>query len=230
MNKRVIAAIVAAVLAMAGLAVVTAYVSGANDRAFAGASMVTVYQATKAIPADASSEMVLQSVEEVRLPAKGISADAVRHLSDLEKLRTTVPIVPGEVLIAGRFDADGSSSSAGSSRIPTGMQEISLSLEPAAAVGAAVQAGSKVGLIATITPPGDGATPLTRMFAQDVLVTDVSGMSGGESGIVTFAVDGPLATQITAVIAQGGSIRLTAQNPETAKDGGVSVDARTLVK
>ncbi len=230
MNKRVVAAIVAVILAVLGLAVVALYAAGANKRAFDGAATVSVLQAVKAIPADADNAMVEASVQAVQLPAAGVSPDAVKNLDDIAELRTTVPIVPGEVLITSRFDKAGSAGSTGASGIPAGMQEIGVELTPDAAVGTTVQPGSKVGLIATITPPGDDATPLTRMFAQDVLVTGVSGAEGVGGGIVTFAVDGKLATQIAAVVGQGGTIWLSAQNPETAKDGGSPVDARTLVK
>lgn len=230
MNKRVIAAIAAVVLALVGLLSVALYAKSANDRAFAGAQMITVYQAVKAIPADADAEMVTASVEPVELPRKAVSEDAVDSLDEVADLRTTVPIVPGEVLIKSRFDAAGSAGAGGDSGVPEGMQEVAIALEPDAAVGTAVQPGSKVGLIATITPPGDGATPLTKMIAQSVDVTSVSGAQGEGGGIVTFAVDGKLATKIAAVVAQGGSIRLSAQNADTDLDAGGSVDARTLVK
>lgn len=230
MNKRVVAAILAVVLAIIGLLAVALYAANANKRAFDGAATVKVFQATKAIPADADAAMVTASVAEVDLPAKSIAPGAVRNLSDIAEMRTTVPIVPGEVLLAARFDESGSSGSSGASGFPAGLQEVSVELAPDAAVGTAVQPGSKVGLIGTITPPGDGATPLTRMFAQDVLVTSVSGAEVGGGGVVTFAVNGKLATQIAGIISQGGSIRLSAQNADTDKDGGSPVDARTLVK
>lgn len=230
MNKRVIAAIAAVALALVGLVSVALYAKTANDRALAGVETITVFKAVTGIPADADAEMVTASVEAVKLPRKAVAENAVNDLAQVADLRTTVPIVPGEVLIKSRFDKAGSSGAGGNSGIPKGMQEVAIALEADAAVGTAVQPGSKVGLIATITPPGDDASPRTKMIAQGIDVTSVSGAQGEGGGIVTFAVDGKLATKIAGIVSQGGSIRLSAQNADTDPDAGGSVDARTLVK
>lgn len=220
MNSRVIAAIAAAVLAAVGIGAVYAYASGANSRAFDNAALVGVYRVTGEIGANASAEDVQAKVETVRVPKAAIPSDAVTSLSNIQGLKTTVPLVTGEILSKSRFSESGSSGTAGSA-VPKGLQEVTIALGADAAGN--VAAGQRVGII--LTAEGDGAAA-TRMFAQSVLVTNVS---EGDNKLVTFAASGKLATQIAAA-AQGGTIRLTIQNDDTNKDGGDSVKAPSLVK
>ena len=220
MNSRVIAAIAAAILALVGIGAVVAYASGANSRAFNNATLVTAYRTTAEIGANASPEDVQASVEEIRLPQSALSNDAVKNLADIQGLKTTVPLVPGEILVKARFDKGGSSAVAGSA-VPKGLQEVTISLGADAAGN--VAPGQRVGIILTAEADGSAAT---RMFAQSVLVTNVV---DGDGKLVTFATNGKLATQIAAA-AQGGAIRLTIQNDDSTKDGGDSVKAPSLVK
>jgi len=227
MNSRVIAAVAAAVLAVLGIGATVVYAAGANDRAFDGATMTSVYQVVADVPADTDAASLGDAVAVVKLPTKAIAKGAVTNLQDLEGLKTTIPLVAGEQLLASRFDKAGAAGASGGSGVPDGLQQVSVSLPTDAAGGPAVVAGTRVGVLATVAP-GEDEAPVTRMFAQDVLVTDL--MAAGDGGVVTLAVNGELATQITAVVSQGGTIRLTAQNANTKRDGGKPVRAGTLVK
>ncbi|HPU12327.1 MAG TPA: SAF domain-containing protein [Aeromicrobium sp.] len=229
MNSRVVAAIAAAVLALLGLVTAYLYASGANNRAFDNAAMVTVYEVVKPIPADTDGAELGDSVQKTELPQKAVADGIVTNLASVAGKRTTVPLLPGEQLIAARFDKNGSSGAGGGGSVPSKLQEISLAMDAAAAGGGSVKEGTRVGMLVTLTPAGENAVPMTRMFLQDILVTGVTGAAEGGGGIVTFAVTGTQATQIAAA-AQGGQIRLTAQNAKTEKDGGKPVDARNLVK
>ena len=220
MNSRVIAAIAAALLAVIGIGAVVFYANTANSRAFNGASLVTVYRTTQSVDANATADEVKNRVEQVRLPNNAVGKDAVRELADIQGLKTTVPLVEGEILVKGRFDSAGSSAAAGST-VPKGLQEVTITLSADAAGN--VSAGQRVGII--VTTDGDGAVA-TRMFAQSVLVTQVV---EGDGKLVTFAANGKLATQIAAAV-QSGPVRLTIQNDETTKDGGDAVKAPSLVK
>jgi len=169
------------------------------------------------------------------LAEAGISATQATVSRDLEdlgaikSLRTTVPLVKGEQLIRSRFDEAGSAGASGGAGVPKGMQEVSLKLETANAGGPSVKAGSKVGIIVTTAPDGDGKKSLSKMFLQNILVTGVTDGGDGSGAIVTLAVNGEGATKIAAA-AQSGVIRLTAQNVDTDKNAGGSVSASDLVK
>lgn len=228
MNGRVIAAVAAALLAIFGLGAAALYVSGANARAFDGAVLTKVYVVQKDISADASAAEVAESVAVVEIPEKSVAVGAITDLGDIEGKRATVPLVTGEQLIKSRFDAAGSAGASSGAGVPKGLQEVSVQLEPANAGGSAVKPGTKVGLIVT-TVPGENKEALSRMFQQGILVTGVTEGANGAGGIVTLAVNGGQATQIAAA-AQAGTIRLTAQNPDTDSKSGGSVSASELVK
>ena len=221
MNSRVLAAIAAAILAFVGIGAVVMYAASAQTRAFGGATLVTVYRTTAEVNANSSSEDVQASIEEVRLPTSAVPEGAIRELSDIQGLKTTVPLIPGEVLVEGRFDKGGSAAASGSS-VPKGLQEVTIALGVDAA--GSVAAGHRVGII--LSAEDSEGKPTSRMFAQSVLVTSVTGTEGK---FVTFAANGKLATQIAAA-AQGGAIRLTIQNDDSVKDGGESVKSQSLVK
>lgn len=222
MNSRVLAAIAAAVLALGGIGAVVFYAAGAQNRAYDGATLVSVYRTTADVSANATAEEVGNAVEEVRLPNAAIPKGAVRELADIQGQKTTVPLVAGEILVTGRFDEGGSSSASGST-VPKGLQEITVPLGLDTSASAA--SGQKVGIIVSgETPDGD---PVARMIAQNVLVTSV--VEAGDGRLVTFAANGALSTQIAAA-ATYGQIRLTLQNDDTASDGGKSVNAKSLVK
>lgn len=221
MNSRVIAAIAAAVLALVGIGAVVFYAAGAENRAFGGATLVTVYRTTDEVSANASADEVKDVIEEVRLPNAAVPKGAIKQLADIEGLKTTVPLVAGETLVEARFDKGGSSAASGSD-LPKGLQEVTVALGPDTA--GAVNAGHRVGIIVTAeTSDGNQAA---RMIAQSVLVTGVA--EGGDGKLVTFATNGRLATQIAAA-ARFGQIRLSIQNEDTEKDGGNAFDARRLV-
>jgi pilus assembly protein CpaB len=221
MNSRVLAAIAAAVLALVGIGAVVYYANSANSRAFGGAQLKSVYRATGDIHANATAEEVQEKVVAVRVPNSAVGKGAITNLADIQGLKTTVPLVEGEILVKSRFDEGGSSAASGSA-VPKGMQEITVPFT--AANAGKVSAGQRVGII-VVGDGGDGTA--ARMFAQGVLITGVE--ASGEGMLVTFAANGQLSTQI-AMAAAGGQMRLTIQNDDATKDGGKSVEIQSLVK
>lgn len=224
MNSRVLAAVAAAVLAVVGIGALVVYAAGANSRAYDGATMIEVYRVTEDINANANADEVKGNVEKVRLPNAAIAKGAIKDLSEIKDLRTTVPLIAGEQLVIGRF-AEGGSSAVGGSKVPKGLQEISLELSKAAALAGNLTAGQHVGVIVLAEDKEGNAR--ARMISQNVLVTGVESVDG--SVFVTLATNGHLATQISGA-ALFGQVRLTAQNDDTDRDGGKSVEVGSLVR
>ncbi len=224
MNSRVIAAIVAAVLAVLGIGLAVFYASSANARAYEGAKMGKVYVVSTDVPANTESSALAKSVELVELPVAAVAKGAVTDLAEVEGLKTTVPLVQGEQLLTSRFDKAGSEGATGSAGVPDGLQEITLALEPANAGIAVIDTGARVGVVATVTPKDK--EPQSRMIAQNIVVTSTN----RDEKLVTIAVDGKMATRIAAVVAQGGSIHLTAQNSTTTRDAGGAVDTSSVLQ
>lgn len=222
MKTRVFAAIAAAVLALVGIGAVALYAASAQSRAFGGATLVTVYRVTGDISANSSSDEVKNQLEEARLPNAAIPKGAVKELADIEGLKTTVPLVAGEILVTARFDAAGSSAASGSA-VPKGLQEVTIALGPDAAGG--VEAGHRVGVIVTAESQ-NGERQGARMIAQSILVTGVN--ASGDGTLVTLAVDGKMATQVSAAV-RFGQVRLSIQNDDTNKESGGTYDAGKLI-
>lgn len=224
MNSRVIAAIAAALFAIIGIGAVVAYAASAKNRAFEGAEMVQVYRVVNDIGANADSATVADNVEQVSLPNASIAKNSIINLKDIEGLKTTVPLVVGEQLLASRFAKEGAKAAA-SADVPEGMQEISVMVDAAAGVGELIDEGARVGVIGTIE---DGDDKRARMFAQNVPVTNVKS-NEDNTMVVTLAVNAKQATQVAAA-AQFGQVRLTVQNEKTNRADAPAVDVGTLVK
>ncbi|MBC9226356.1 hypothetical protein GL325_08490 [Aeromicrobium sp. 636] len=224
MNSRVIAAIAAAVLAIIGIGAVVAYAASAKNRAFEGAEMVQVYRVVNDLSANADSATVGGNVELVDLPNAAIAKGAVQDLKDIEGLKTTVPLVAGEQLLASRFAKEGAKA-AEAANVPNGLQELSVALDPAASVGERIGEGVRVGVIVSMEKDGEKRS---RMFAQNILVTNAQVNEDG-SALITLAVSTQQATQVASAV-QFGQVRLTVQNDKTNRDGTSAVEAGTLVK
>lgn len=224
MNSRVIAAIAAAVLAIIGIGAVVAYAVGARNAAYDGAEMVKVWRVATDIDANSDSATVKDNVEQVSIPNAAVAKNTIRDLKEIDGLKTVVKLVAGEQLIKDRFDKEGAKAAADVT-VPAGLQEVAVLVDAAAGVSERVDNGVKVGVIGLVE---DGDNKRGRMFAQNILVTDVEKKEDGTM-VVTLAVNTQQATQI-ATAAQFGQVRLAVQNDETSRDGASSIEAGSLVK
>jgi hypothetical protein len=171
MRIRIIGAILALVLAVVGAPLVVLYVRGADARAANGAELVPVYVVEELVPAGTPGEEIGDYVETRQLARNSIQPDHITTLGDLEGLVSTVPLLPGDQLVEGRFADPADLAALGNVLVPEGLQEITLALPVEQVVGGAVRGGSKVGLVVTLLDLKDGAT--TQFALQDVLVTRV---------------------------------------------------------
>ena len=191
MGRRLVAAAAALVLALVGATVLLAYARGADARALAGLRTQTVYVAAEAIPAGTPAAGLAKLVQPRALPSAAVVDGAVRDLATLSGEVTTVAILPGEQLLAGRFAAPTSLLAPGTVAVPAGDEEISVQLEPERAVGGRLAAGNQVGVFVSRTLP-DGSVQ-THAVLHHVLVTQVQGATVPTSGTATAASAAPAA-------------------------------------
>src|SRR3954451_20002320 len=101
--------------------------------------MVDVFVVTDAIEKGTKATDIGDSVDKKQVPAKVRADGAVTDLADLGKESVAdVDLVPGEQLVASRFV---SRSEAARSGLEKGLQEVTVPLEPARALGGQVAAG-----------------------------------------------------------------------------------------
>ena len=173
MRRRLLAAIAALVLLVAGTLVLLAYVQGADARALAGARTVSVLVVAEPVPAGTSGDELADLVTTTTLPAKAALDGRVTDLADLSGRVAVVDLQVGEQLLTSRFAMPGDLQAAGTVPVPDGLQEITVLLEPQRVMGARVAAGDNVGVyLSQVLPSG---TRQTSAVLHRVLVTQVQG-------------------------------------------------------
>jgi pilus assembly protein CpaB len=208
-RRRLLAAIAALVLLVAGSLVLLAYVRGADARALAGARPVEVLVVGEPVPAGTPVEALGDFLTIETVPAKAALDGRVTDLSALSGRVATVDLMVGEQLLTGRFASPDDRQAPGTVEVPAGLQEISVLLEPQRVVGARLSAGDTVGVYLSQD------TPQTGSVLHRVLVTQVQGAPA--------APDPAAETETVAAGAPAGSLMvtlaLTARDAETVVFG-----------
>lgn len=174
MTTRIIAVIVAAVLAVVGAVLLISYVRGADERAFEGAKLTEVLVVQDQIAAGTSGSELGTAVDLKSVPVAYVAAGAVTDVSDLKGLVAAVPLEPGEQVLASRFVAAADFGAGGGSiAVPKGLQELTLSLDVQRVVGGSLTAGDLVGIYGSLAADNlDSAR--TQLVESKVLVTNVT--------------------------------------------------------
>ena len=196
-NRRVMGLIAAVLLAGVGTAVLLLFVSSAEDRALEGEEVVEVLVVQESVPAGTAVAALENAVKVERVPAKVVNEGAVGSLTQLAGLVTSVDLIPGDQLTVARFSTPEQFSPARSNiKVPTGLLEITVPLDPSRTVGGTLRPGDTVAFIATF----DGKTGL---ILHKVLVTNVQGApltSAAPTGDSSTAADRPAAPEGTLLI------------------------------
>src|SRR5690348_6929007 len=103
MKTRLIAAIVAVVMAAVGAVVLVMYVRGADSRAMSGLDTVKVLIASGPIPKDTKAADLRVMVTTKELPASAALPGAVTNLDELSGEVALEPLVKGEQLLNTKF-------------------------------------------------------------------------------------------------------------------------------
>ncbi|MEV6600783.1 Flp pilus assembly protein CpaB [Actinoplanes sp. NPDC051346] len=206
MRRRLLAVLVAAVLAGVGCLAVVAYVRGADQRALAGRAAVWVFVSKQRIPAGTSAAAIRDGgyTERVQMPAGTVPGTALGEVgSQLDGLVLTADLGPSQLLLRGMFAEP--SQVTGGLAVPDGKLAVSVQVTAAARVAGYVRPGSRVAVFTTFTmregrgrvPAGDGLSSghdynqATRMLLPRVEVIAVG--ERGVAGAVT-AGDAPAVT------------------------------------
>lgn len=231
MRRRFLAAVAALLLVVAGTVVLLGYVRGAENRAFAGVRTVEVLVADAPIPAGTPGAALAELVRREVLPAKAALPGRVTDLAPLADGVASVDLQPGEQLLASRFPRPDELQAPGTVPVPSGLQEVSILLEPQRAVGGRLAAGDEVGVL--ISQPEPKTTHAVLHF---VLVTQIQGapVAAADQGVETAsAASAPApagslmitlavtAAQAEAVVwgAEHGSVWLSLEPEDAGTDG-----------
>jgi pilus assembly protein CpaB len=220
MGRRILAIIVAAVLALVGGVMVLLYARNADQRAVSAASPKTVYTSSQQIPAGTSirDAMRLQMLTETQIPANGVPAGALTQVTDENASLLAVTDIPqGQYVLEASFG----DTPVGQKliQVPTGKLAVSVALSDPARVGSFVTPGSFLTVFAThpVAPKGASETDAgmaTSVLLDNIQVIGIGGtpLQGGAVAAAPTDEDAAAAEQ-----AQGASFLVTlAVTPEQA--------------
>jgi pilus assembly protein CpaB len=244
MQSRVLAILIAVVLALVATAAMVVYVNGADRRAINDQEPVTVLVAKDTIRAGMSGEDAQNAglIIPQQVPRKTAVAGALRSPTQLEQRYAAVDIVKGEQLLQQRWVGAEDVAGRRLLQIPDDHQAVSLGLDLTKQVAGFVTPGDKVGLVLTYKRKAGNGESIDRseFLLQNVQVLAVgatalpNGSSQG-SGRVNQGRGSQNLTAVTLAInkkdvervvfaAENGSIYLTLMPPnaeEQSTTGGV---------
>lgn len=200
MQRRLLAAVAAFLIAAVGAVVLVSYAQSAEARAQAGERSVPVLVVRTLVPAGTEVAALAGSLATEQVPARLAAPGSLPDLSAVAGSVTTADLLPGEQVLRDRFVDPASLLPAGTVAAPAGTQEVSLTLQPQQAVNGALKAGDRVGVLVL-------GTDAASQTLDGVLVTRSSG--GGAAAdpstqvTVTLALDAAQSATVLTGVQQG---------------------------
>ncbi len=195
-GRRLVAAMLALVLAVVGAGALWWYAQSADQRAAQGLNPVDVYVATGDIPAGTTlgAAVAANLLTVQQIPQRLAPADASTKIDASNSSNIAIAeIRPGDLVLLSRFAPPQQASSG--LPLPPGTIAVSVDVADTPRVGNFVHPGTKVAIF-LISPAADGIGKQTRLLLKDVLVLAVgdsidpsTGASQVPSTRLTVAVD-----------------------------------------
>jgi pilus assembly protein CpaB len=235
MQSRVLAILVAVVLAMVATAALVVYVNGADRRAISGQQPRLVWVAAQSIQAGTSGQTARNTgkIKQVEVPSRNVVAGAVLSMAQIENRYAAVDIVAGEQLLQKRWVGAEDVAGGRLLQIEPGHQALAIQMDMTRQVAGFVTPGDKVSLVLSMKRPGPGGDlERSQFLLQNVQVLAVGATAlanaaaqgggsrvnqgRGEVAAVTLSIpDGDVERVVYA--AENGSIYMTLLPPD-AKD------------
>jgi pilus assembly protein CpaB len=241
-NTRVLAIVLAVILAGVAAYALLSYIRGVETRTQEDFDPVDAYVAAELIPAGTSANAAVAGnlIELRSVPSVAVPEGAVGDLTQLEGTVAVVDILPGEVLVTDRFGTD-VIAPRGLREIPQDKEAISVEVGVVQGVAGFISPGDQVSVIAQLTIPdeldepeepaeGETAPPpaeqtesiITQYLLQDVEVLAVGRrvITEGEDQVqqteqvlMTLALD-PEEAERLVFAWSNGSLHFTLLPPE----------------
>ncbi|WP_155858709.1 RcpC/CpaB family pilus assembly protein [Candidatus Blastococcus massiliensis] len=197
MQRRILAAVAAFVLAAVGAVLLISYVGGADERARASEETVQVLVADAAIPRGTPANQLEAKVSLAEVPKRLMGRDE-KPLTDLAELGdtpTSTGMLPGDRLTQQRFAPD----AAAAKPVGDGREQVSLTLEAQRATGGHLEEGDRVAVY--LTRATDAGTASERVYGdvEVIRVNEVDGSAAlGSMVTVTVALTAEQAATVIA--------------------------------
>ncbi len=169
MKRRAVGIFAAVAMAGFGTFLLVLFVRDAEGRAVAGELRVEVLVVQEPIAAGTPVELIGDKVLLEQVPAKVKTDGALEELTELDGLLTAVDLLPGEQVLAARF-VEPDLLTRTRIPVPEGTLEVTVSLDPARAVGGTLFPGDQVAVFASFEPFEIGGAPVGETPEGDPLV------------------------------------------------------------
>lgn len=212
MNRRLVAIVLALVLALTGGLLVIMYARNADARAIAAETPATVWVAQQPITAGTSLKDAQRTglIAQTAVSAKAVPVGALQEINaDNNSLVATTDVAAGEYLLAARFGNTPAGTKA--IEVPSGMLAVSLSLSDPARVGKFVTPGSHIALYQSYKIKDLHDTPEAKILNENdvhgtsLLLPDVLVIGMGDSPLAGGQPAQPAADGQQAATAAGAS-------------------------
>lgn len=195
MKRRVVAIVIALIVAVVGAGAVVAYAQSADKRAVAGQEVSTVYIAKKAVPEGTTLAKAVDGALIVpeQVVAKGVPDGAMTSIEPATRaLVAQSDIQVGEVVLTGRFSTAKMTKKASVPLVPKGRVAVTLNLSDPQRIAPLLEPGSTIVIYDTfnardpkadkLTPNGEHLTDKSDyLHATHILLSNVKVIAVGTS-------------------------------------------------
>ena len=213
-----IAAVVAGLLAAIG---VSAYLSGSNDRAYKGATLVRVFKVAKDVPKGYSGDQAISDgyVKSASMPQDFRPGTALTDVNALRGKVALTALSANQVVVDGMFVDPRTAQVTAAQRIPAGSVAITVSVDDVRGVAGLLVPGDHVNVMTLVDA-------VQHTLYQNVPVLFIGATGAPEAGdtttvanpgsnLITFAVPQNAANRIS-LAGQTGGVYLTLVPPDYA--------------
>src|SRR6266540_2014053 len=148
MQNRLLAIMVAIVLAVVSAMALVVYANSADRRALSEQAPVPVYVASRKIEQGESIEEAAGKIRVASLPRKALAENAVRALSQISGRVAAVDILPGEQLLVGRWVSREEVEGQNLLNVQPGFQAVSVQVDATRQVSGFITPGNRINVFA----------------------------------------------------------------------------------
>jgi pilus assembly protein CpaB len=217
MQNRLLAIMVAIVLAIVSAMALVVYANSADRRALSEQSPIPVYVASHKIEQGESIEEAAGKIRVASIPRKALAENAVRALAQISGRVAAVDILPGEQLLVGRWVSREQVEGQNLLNVQPGFQAVSIQVDATRQVSGFITPGNRINVFATLT--GTGGGKFSRLLLADIKVLAVGASAqpgatrpGSSLSTVTLEVKDGLVERVVFA-AESGSLYLSLVAP-----------------
>ena len=177
MQNRLLAIMIAIVLAVVSAMALVVYANSADRRAISEQSPVQVYVAREKIEQGETFAEATGKIRVASVPRKTVVEGAVRSLQQISDRVAAVDILPGEQLLDGRWVSREQVEGKNLLSLQAGSQAVSIQVDATRQVSGFITPGNKVNIYVTLA--GVGGSRFSRLLLPNIKVLAVGAAAQG---------------------------------------------------